>query len=143
MTVGNVFTARINYAGKDRLDITRKGNHKLGVLFAPSSAILSPMLALRGVYGELASAKLHQDYLDILQRNAWMIYAQAYTSEMRESYRKHRAAWQRVLGAAEVTLCCFCSDPAFCHRTVLANIFKTMKARVCGERGQDKAQGAA
>lgn len=142
MTV-NVYTATIAYRGEDALNITKKGNHKLGVLFAPSSAILSPMLALRGLYGELAAAGLDRDYLDALQRNAWVIYTQAYLGEMRESYRKHKAAWQRVLGLDEVTFCCFCPDPAFCHRAVLAKIFGTMRARVCGERAKAKAQGAA
>lgn len=114
-----VYTARITYAGLDRLDITRKSG-EAGLSFAPSWAILRPMIALRRAGGdELA---------------AWPQYVEDYTAEMRASYRDRRAAWDWLLARPEVTLVCYCTDPAHCHRIVLAGILAKLGATVCGER---------
>jgi uncharacterized protein YeaO (DUF488 family) len=111
-----VHTARITYAGPDRLDVTRKSGDPT---FAPSWAILRPMLALRRAGGdELA---------------AWPRYVTDYTAEMRASYRSQRAAWHALLARDEVTLVCYCTDPVHCHRTVLAEILGKLGATVRGE----------
>lgn len=115
-----VYTARVTYAGPDRLDVTRKSAGPDGTAFAPSSKILRPMIALRRAGGdELA---------------AWPRYVEDYTAEMRASYREQRTAWDALLSRAEVTLCCYCTDPAHCHRTVLAEILGKLGATVHGER---------
>lgn len=50
------------------------------------------------------------------------------------SYRDHRAAWDALLARDEVTLVCYCTDAAHCHRTVLSGILGKLGATVCGER---------
>lgn len=115
-----VHTARISYAGSDRLDITRKSAGPDGLPFAPSWKILRPMIALRCAGGdELA---------------AWPQYVEDYTAEMRTSYRDHRAAWDALLARDGVTLVCYCTDAAHCHRTVLARILGKLGTTVHGER---------
>jgi len=140
----NVYTARIDYKGADRLNVSRRGNDdRIGLVFAPSETILSPILALRGLCVGLRDKDIELDHLTSIWVNAWILYREAYTHEMRRSFRRHGGVWKELLRRREVTLCCFCSDPTYCHRTVLAGILQTMKARVCGERGDEKAQGAA
>lgn len=112
-----VHTARITYAGPDRLDITRKSGD---ATFAPSWLLLRPMLDARRQSGS---------YVWL-----WPRYVSDYTAEMRVSYREHRAAWDGLLARAEVTLVCYCTDPAHCHRTVLAGILGKLGATVMGER---------
>lgn len=114
-----VHTARISYAGPDRLDVTRKSGDPT---FAPSRRILGPMLRLR-------FAGLHVD-----AERAWPKYVADYTAEMRTSYREHRAAWDALLARGSVTLLCYCVDPQHCHRTVLAEILGKLGATVKGER---------
>lgn len=114
-----VYTARIDYDGHDRLDVTRK-SAEAGLPFAPSWAILRPMLALRRRGGD--------------ERSAWLEYVADYTEEMRSSYRERRLAWEALLAHDEVTLLCYCTDPAHCHRTVLAGILGKLGADVRGER---------
>jgi uncharacterized protein YeaO (DUF488 family) len=121
MTLG-VYTARVTYAGPDRLDITRSKAGPDGLPFAPSWKILRPMLELRREQGAMAAAY------------AWPQYVSAYTAEMRASYRDHRAAWDQLLARDAVTLLCYCTDPAQCHRTVLAGILGKLGADVRGER---------
>lgn len=99
-----VYTARVTYRGPDRLDITRKSGDPT---FAPSWAILRPMLKLRSAGEHLA---------------AWPQYVLDYTAEMRLSYRSQRTAWDALLSRSEITLCCYCVDAQHCHRTVLAGI---------------------
>lgn len=117
-----VHTARIAYAGPDRLDITRKSAGPDGIPFAPSWAILGPVLTMRKLYG---ASGVNQ---------VWPRYVEDYTAEMRQSYRDHRAAWDALIARDEVTLVCYCADSARCHRTLLAGILAKLGAKLCGER---------
>ncbi len=114
-----VHTSRVTYAGPDRLDVTRKSGDPT---FAPSWAILRPMLALRRAEGAMSVAY------------AWPRYVRDYTAEMRTSYRLNRAVWDVLLARESATLLCYCTDAAHCHRTVLAGILGKMGATVRGER---------
>lgn len=115
-----VHTARITYAGPDRLDVTRKSGDPT---FAPSWGILRPMIDARRQGGNWTWL--------------WPRYVEQYTAEMRQSYRANRAAWDALLARAEVTLCCYCTDALHCHRTVLAEILGKLGAVVKGERQPD------
>lgn len=139
-----VFTAPLAYKGDDRLNVSRRNNEdRVGLVFAPSETILSPMLALRGLHAGLREKDVDREHLKSIWVNTWILYREAYTHEMRQSFRRHEQAWKELLGRQTVTLCCFCPAPGYCHRTVLAKILGTMKAQVCGERDKEKAQGAA
>jgi hypothetical protein len=116
-----VHTARVNYRGADRLDVTRKSAGADGLPFAPSGRILWPMITLRRRDPSAVGA-------------AWPGYVDEYTAEMRHSYREHRPAWTALLARPEVTLVCYCTDPAHCHRTVLAEILGKLGATSAGER---------
>jgi hypothetical protein len=117
-----VYTARVTYAGADRLDVTRKSGGALGVVFAPSWALLRPHLAARRE-----------------GRDTWDAYAPMYRAEMVASYRAHRAAWDALLAREVATLCCYCTDPARCHRTLLAGFLARLGADARGERDRRAA----
>lgn len=115
-----VHTARIGRpAWPDALDVTRKSAPPEGLPFAPSWEILGPALAARRA-GQLDAA--------------WPGYVEAYTAEMRRSYRAHRPAWDALLSRESVTLLCYCADPRRCHRTLLAGMLARLGADVRGER---------
>ena len=116
-----VYTARITYAGPDRLDVTRKSGGATGRPFAPSWAILRPALKIRVEDG-------HGAFLA-----AWPQYVADYTAEMRASYRRKRAAWDALLARPAVVLVCYCTDPARCHRRVLAELLAKLGAVDLGE----------
>lgn len=130
-----VFTARMGYkADDDWLDITLQGNeiridknpaeacgHRgIGFVFAPSPDILYPYL----------SARRHGRETDQL----WLRYHEAYTHEMRQSYRRYRPAWDKLLSWHRVVLLCMCTEEARCHRTVLGQfILPKLGAEYRGE----------
>lgn len=122
-----VYTARLGqYQGADLLDVTRKSATGPALAFAPSWAILRPALAARRA-GDIEAA--------------WPKYVDAYLAEMRQSYRAHREAWDLLLARPLVTLGCYCTDPARCHRTLLArDILTKLGADFRGER--PRQQGA-
>lgn len=130
-----VHTARISYAGVDRLDITRKSAKADGIAFAPSWIILNPTLTLlrntvaihNGDDGEAQCRAV------ILAGAAWDLYREAYTLEMRESYRRHRPVWDALLARERVVLVCYCTDARRCHRSVLAEILAKLGAINEGE----------
>ena len=148
-----VHTARVSYAGADRLDVTRKSAPPEGIAFAPSWAILRPALDLLSVARSMREAADHagaakpddatlaESCLEMtraaeaIESGAWSLYVEAYRGEMRESYRTQRAAWDALLSRESVTLVCYCTDPARCHRTLLAGILAKLGATVAGERG--------
>ena len=124
-----VWTARVSYRGRDRLDISRKSGDETGIVFARSWELLGPYLALRKIAP--------------INEQDWQRYTEAYTQEMRTSYRRHRTVWEAVLegnatlagpDSPTVTLCCYCNDPSRCHRTILAGILGKLGASVMAER---------
>lgn len=115
-----VYTARVSYGGPDRLDVTRKSAGPDGLPFAPSWRILRPALDARRAGGDWSAA--------------WAEYVGHYLDDMRASYREHRAAWHALLGREEVTLVCYCKDPLFCHRRLLAELLVRCRATYHGER---------
>jgi hypothetical protein len=118
-----IYTARVSYGGRDRLDITRKSGGPNGLPFAPSWSILRPMLDAR----KRGVTTLEGDQL-------WSDYVRAYTAEMRKSYRAHRTAWDAVLAREVVTLVCYCADSSHCHRRVLSWLLGKCGGLERGER---------
>lgn len=124
-----VHTSRMGFRGLDWLDITRgnkveptnPGGHLgIGFAFAPSSKLLRFYLERRRTEG--------------LTDREWLEYVENFTREMRESYRRNRPAWDRLLAMPRVVLLCFCSQAAICHRTVLArDILPKLGAKYMGE----------
>jgi hypothetical protein len=141
-----VWTARVSYAGPDRLDVTRAAVESAvrddapvpeGAVFAPSRAILDPAKRAERYAEAHRNRGQHADAQRI-EDQAWAIYEPLYVAEMRASYRAHRAAWDALLACDEKTLCCFCSiapERPRCHRILLAGILAKLGARCAGERG--------
>lgn len=137
-----VFAARIDVRDPDRLDITRKSATGDGLAFAPSWAILRPALdarrrcdrLLRIAAGDSEVAGLAGDEAAMDWAEAWARYVDAYTAEMRQSYRRDRGPWERLLKRERVCLVCFCVDGAHCHRALLGGvILPRLGAKWCGE----------
>lgn len=151
-----VYTARLGYRGDDALNITRKSAARDGLAFAPSWALLGPALrarralelkqversevvesVLRGAAADGAEAAIAFEIgtLETAWNEAWQRYVVGFREEMRASYRANRAAWDALLAREVVTLCCFCSDPERCHRTLVAReILPKLGAIYGGER---------
>lgn len=118
-------TAPIRYLGPDRLDITRGSGNSVGILFAPSWAILRP-----------AKQRLNAGTMTPAM---WTAYATAYADEMRRCYRYNREAWDALLKRQRVVAVCYCDiqppRPPWCHRRVLAGILAKLGATDAGEIG--------
>lgn len=150
-----VFTARISTRDPDRFDITRKSGGPEGEPFAPSWKILHPALLARqkanrlrevadgmtGIVRVVHHAGVMHSINDI-ERRAWDAYVPAYLAEMRESYRRDPEAWRKLLARERVVLVCYCTDPARCHRTLLAErILVKLGAEARGETAAAPATG--
>jgi hypothetical protein len=128
-----VYTARYSYRGPDRLDITLRGAREArkrggvspGEVFAPPQWLLH--------YAKGYSRSLPTG-VDPPGDDAFAWYADHYTAAMRDSYRRHRGAWDALLRRPETTLVCFCASPSECHRGVLAAILVRLGAQYLGER---------
>lgn len=152
-----VYTARVSYDGPDRLDVTRQGadahrkRHGIpspGEPFAPSWRILKPALAARRLASRMLEHRPDGDLAEAreaaakLALESWERYVREYTAEMRASYQRRRRAWDALLARETVTLVCYCTDPARCHRSLLAGMLGSCGAEVLGEHAQ-RDHGAA
>lgn len=138
-----IFTTRVAYGGSDRLDITRGGAenneragqpHGLGAILAPSRELLN--------WGRSHFAA---ELNPVTCAAMFPEYAERYRAEMRASYRRDPGSWGSVLRKEAVVLCCFCPFPAWCHRTVAAELLVKAargQAVYCGELWEDGGLGA-
>ena len=136
-----VYTARIDCTDADALDITRMGATRAakerasfpGEPFAPSWEIVAAAKHSR-TFVETWRKAGNDDKASEIERRHFAQVMQQYVAEMRASYRRHRGAWDALLGRPRVVLCCFCTNPELCHRTVLGrDILTRMGAVFCGE----------
>ena len=104
-----VYTSSIRIDDKDILDITVKSGNEL---FSPSWDLVNKLKD--GVITPKG-------------------YAKEYTIMMRESYANNREEWNKVLEQDRVVLQCYCKVNNFCHRFILADIFKILGADYKGE----------
>jgi uncharacterized protein YeaO (DUF488 family) len=109
-----LYTAQYSYTGKDRLDITIKGQDPVGKIFAPTWKMV--MTSKQG--------KLR-----------WEEYSAQYRQLLRQSYLDNREQWDLILKEPEVTLVCFCKAGTLCHRYLLADYLTRLGANYLGERG--------
>ena len=126
----SVFTCRLGSKAArdpDLFVVTREEADAEGLpgIFAPSWAILRPALEARKAqrqtfFGPDREAALAE--ARALELEAWRIYVPAFVGEMRASYRRHRAEWDRLLARPRVVLGCKCQAPDRCHRTILATL---------------------
>ena len=143
-----VYTARIGLRDPDVFDITRKTGGVEGDPFAPSWRILRPAIdafreakrnagliaaaAERATGGRLDAATKSAGVRQ-LSEPIWEKYVPAYRGEMLYSYERHRPAWDALLARERVVLICYCVDPGYCHRTLLAGYLGKLGAEVHGE----------
>ncbi len=142
-----VYASRIGTRDPDALNITRGSGAREGLVWAPSWEILRPALdarrhveALREVAdGDSEVAGLAADEAAMAWAEAWEAYVPAYIAEMRQNYRRHRAAWDALLAKPRVVLACYCTSQTECHRYLLgAHILPRLGAVWCGELGGAK-----
>jgi hypothetical protein len=112
-----LYTAQYRYNGHDRLDITVKGKHPIGRVFAPTWDMVM---------------RYRQD-------GNTQIYTEAYNRLMMIAWNQHRATWDMLMHMAihqDVTMVCFCPKNNFCHRYLLVNILVKYNSNILygGER---------
>lgn len=150
-TTVEVWTARIDprQTDPDLLDTSRKSaTPEQGLAFAPTWAIVDPVLAVRR-----RGRSLPQDEAAALEARAWKAYVPAYLGEMLVSsnqpvpegwevhvaearargVRPDPAAWKRLLARPRVVLACYCPVGARCHRLLLAKVLGKLGATLKGE----------
>jgi len=111
-----VYTAQMSRLWKaepDALDITIKSSRGLGAVFAPDTWDM-----VTGVKRGTVSTETYRHW---------------YLSLLRRRYRQDQTAWDSVLARPRVVLLCYCPVGQFCHRHLLADVFKKLGADYCGE----------
>lgn len=126
----NLWTARVNYRGTDRVDISRSGCNRArddggeapGEFLAPSAALVFPTLRAM----KAAESTAERDAV-------WIAYKAAYRLEMLASWRERRPEWEALLRRERATIVCYCVDPERCHRVLAASYLVKLGAAYHGE----------
>ena len=106
-----IYISTYNYSGKDRLDITVKGQDPIGKIFAPTWCMVKGL----------------EDYGNEIS------YIRQYYNLMRRSYRMYTEEWTEILNQDSVTFVCFCKPKTFCHRYLLVEYFVKLGGEYIGE----------
>lgn len=109
-----LYTSRVAYAGRDRLDTTVKSGAGLGRLLAPT--------------WELVGGIKHHETQGHDPR--WLNFApitreqyiDGYYYLLREHYKSNAAPFLELLRRETLTVCCYCKASAFCHRHLTVDI---------------------
>lgn len=148
-----VYTGRLDCGDRDRLDISHGGLWRAknagrpfpGAPWAPSREILAPALQAREVATKARLAGRVEE-AELVEASAWEVYVPAYEAEMRQSYRIHRGAWDRLLARERVVGVCFCAEKGYgtlrCHRRLLAAILAKCGAEDMGELPRAASRGS-
>jgi len=108
-----VYTAQYSYNGPDRLDITVKGKHALGQVFAPTWDMVNAYKD-----GRMNEEQYEADFHNL----------------MIHRWQTNQAEWQQLLNTDTVTLVCFEKPGQFCHRVLVAEYLENCGAKYLGER---------
>lgn len=118
-----IYTAQYRYSGRDRLDITIKGNDPAGRLYAPTWDMV------KGIKdGTMSEESYTAEYYALL------------IERWRTGAKEMLKLIEIVNGTAtmperDITLVCFCPAYSFCHRYLLANfLHHNWKVGYGGER---------
>lgn len=101
-----LYTAQYRYPGRDRLDITVKGNDPAGKLYAPTWDMVNGVKK-----GTLSPAEYEEKYYDLLIAR-W----KANGEEMNRLVEMVRDR--------DLTAVCFCPAGAFCHRVLMVKFLQ-------------------
>jgi len=101
-----IYTAQYRYQGKDRLDITVKGNCIAGKLYAPNWTMVNGIK--KGTISEDEYTKLYYELL-----------IKKWSTNSDEILKLVNLIKDR-----DITLVCFCPANNFCHRYLLVNFLK-------------------
>jgi hypothetical protein len=114
-----IYSARIcHYTGADALDISRKSATGLGLILAPSVALLK---------------RFHFKWGGKMD---WPAYEDAY---LRELLRSDYGPLTELGGREEITLLCYCASARRCHRSIARPwLAGFLKGRDMGERGKQE-----
>jgi hypothetical protein len=110
-----LYTAQYRYPGKDRLDITVKGQDRFGKLFAPTWAMVKLAKAEAGNWQELYIGQ----YYDLLI-DRWKTSG----AEMYRLVEMLQGNFYTGMRARDITLVCFCPAGVFCHRHLLVKFLQ-------------------
>jgi hypothetical protein len=106
-----LYTAQYRYSGQDRIDITVKGNHVVGKLYAPTWDMV---MGLKN--GKISEAEYTSTYYKMLC-DRWD------NKDYRETTLR---LVDMVTGSQprDLTFVCFCPTGNFCHRYLLVKWFQ-------------------
>ncbi len=94
------------------LDVTIKSQSRIGTLFAPTWNMV-------------------WDYKNKVISEEQ--YTNLYLDHMRQSYKLNKDVWDKILSRNEIIFLCYCHKGNFCHRILLAKIFKKLGGTYEGE----------
>jgi hypothetical protein len=103
------YTAQYEYSGKNKLDITVKGQDPLGKHFAPTWTMVQGFKSRK--LSEKKYKKLYNEILDAVPKSIW----------------------KKVLNKKRLVFVCFCKKGVFCHRLLLAKRLRSKGAIYEGE----------
>jgi len=123
-----VFTSRLTYEGKDKIDTTVKTGQGPGSCLAPTWSLVAGY--------KLYEARMNGDQAEIAR---WSInkitgkataalseeqYTEQYLQLLRQRYIQNKQPFLDILTGPQATITCFCGVGKFCHRHIAVDVLE-------------------
>lgn len=108
-----IHTARITYAGTNKLNITVKSATEQGRIFAPTWELVGGHKHFHN-----PDDSRWQNYPALSDEQ----YTQKYYELIRNRYHQDPTPFIELVKSKSLVLCCYCAKDTFCHRHLAADI---------------------
>src|SRR5258705_12647969 len=123
-----MFTSRIAYQGKDRIDATVKSGEGLGDALAPTWALVAGHKLYEAQQennpDEISRWAYHKFSGNPVEPLNDEQYTEQYLSLLRDRYTEDKQPFLNILDQRRVTLACYCGPGEFCHRHIAVNVLE-------------------
>jgi hypothetical protein len=121
-----LFTSRLTYNGKDKINATVKSGEGLGDVLAPTWALVAGH--------KLYQAEQRQDAAEVERWQHSKVtgnpteplseaeYTERYLKILRTRYAENKQPFLDILAQPQATITCYCAPGTFCHRHIAADV---------------------
>ncbi len=136
-----VFTSRVAYQGKDRIDATVKSGDGLGDVLAPTWSLVAGHKLYEAQQENNEEEIQRWSYSQFSDKSVEALngeqYTEGYLQLLRQRYSKDPQPFVDILSQPRATITCYCAPGEFCHRHLAVNALEKIaeKRGIPFERG--------
>jgi hypothetical protein len=123
-----LFTSRLTYSGKDKINATVKSGDGLGNVLAPTWPLVAGHKLYQAQQGkdmaEIARWQHSKITANPTEPLSEVEYTERYLKVLRARYAENKQPFLDILAQPQATITCYCALGTFCHRHIAADVLE-------------------